>query len=143
MKKKNYINAMRIRKDSKKNYNYTYETIKTIEFIKKQNELYTSRFLPHVHGRNLIIIDESKTYDSLNNNDKEYIGGIHYKSNKLRELNNNTIWKRDNNLQYISASCHSIHEIKIANKLNIDFILLSPITTNQKCKKKFRMEGIQ
>ena len=139
--KKDFVNALRIRKDSTKNYNYDDEIIKTIEFIKQQNNVYAKKFLPHVHDRNLVIIDDLKSYNSLSNDNKEYIGGLHYISSKLRDLNDKNIWQRDNSLQYISASCHSIHEIIIANKLNLDFIIISPVMTNKKFKKNLGWKG--
>ena len=50
--------------------------------------------------------------------------GIHYTSNEINDIRTNI--RIDKNITY-SASCHNLKEIHIANQLNLDFILLSPV----------------
>ena len=84
---KHNINAIRIRKNSHVTKKYNPNLKKMIEFIKRQDDIYHKQFLPHVHGRKLIIIDDSDAYDSLDYEDKKYIGGLHYNSSQLLKLN--------------------------------------------------------
>lgn len=50
--------------------------------------------------------------------------GIHYTSNEISNIKTNI--RIDKNITY-SASCHNLKEIHMANQLNLDFILLSPV----------------
>ena len=138
---KNNINAIRIRKNSHVTKKYSPNVQKTIEFIKRQDDIYHKQFLPHVHGRKLIIIDDSDTYDLLNFEDKKYIGGLHYNSSQLLKLNKKKLWERESNLQYISASCHNRQEINIANDLNLDFIIVSPVLIDKSDRPKLGWNG--
>ncbi|MEC8086167.1 MAG: thiamine phosphate synthase [Pseudomonadota bacterium] len=138
---KNNINAIRIRKNSNVNKKYNLDIQKTIDFIKRHDDMHHKQFLPHVHGRKLIIIDTSDEYDSLDYEYKEYIGGLHYTSSQLLKLNKQNLWKRENNLQYISASCHNRQEINIANNLNLDFIILSPVLIDKSGRRKLGWHG--
>ena len=82
--------------------------------------------------------------DRLNNLDyeyKKYISGLHYNSSQLLKLNKQSLWKRENNLQYISASCHNHQEINIANNLNLDFIILSPVLIDKSDRRKLGWNG--
>ena len=49
--------------------------------------------------------------------------GIHLKSSRLLQLSERPV---DNNY-YLSASCHTIDEIEHANKIDVDFITVSPV----------------
>ena len=138
---KNDINAIRIRRNSTKDLKYYHNIVKTIKFIKKQDHIYHKQFLPHVHGRKLIIIDASDEYESLSNEYRKYIGGLHYNSSQLMNLNKKKLWIRENNLQYISASCHNSQEIKIANDLNLDFIVISPVLIDKNDRSKLGWSG--
>jgi len=61
-----------------------------------------------------------------------YFSGIHYTSSYLSEVK-----KIDENKYFLSASCHNLDEVSIANNLNLDFIIVSPVLKskhiNQKC----------
>ena len=138
---KNNINAIRIRKNSNIIKKYNLDVQKTIDFIKRQDDIYHKQFLPHVHGRKLIIIDASDGYDSLDYEYKKYISGLHYNSSQLLKLNKQSLWKRENNLQYISASCHNPQEINIANDLNLDFIILSPVLIDKNDRPRLGWNG--
>ena len=56
--------------------------------------------------------------------------GIHYTSKELKKLNSDSFIKSNKLLMY-SASCHNIEEISLANKLNFDFITLSPVLSSK------------
>ena len=56
--------------------------------------------------------------------------GIHYTSEELEYLDNNVSTKSNKFLMY-SASCHDIKEINMANRLNLDFIILSPVLASK------------
>ena len=56
--------------------------------------------------------------------------GIHYKSDQLKDLENKKFIKLNSKLTH-SASCHNISDIRIANKHNFDFILLSPVLASK------------
>ena len=43
---------------------------------------------------------------------------------------------RSNHLQTISASCHNANDIEKANKLNLDFIFLSPVLYKKDSRKR-------
>ena len=138
---KNNVNAIRIRKNSHTAKKYNLDVQKTIEFIKRQDDIFHKQFLPHVHGRKLIIIDGTDVYDSLDYEYRKYIGGLHYNSSQLLKLNKQNLWKRENSLQYISASCHNRQEINIANDLNLDFIILSPVLIDKSDRRKLGWNG--
>ena len=57
------------------------------------------------------------------------------------KLNKKNLWERENNLQYISASCHNLQEINIANDLNLDFIILSPVLIDKSDRPKLGWNG--
>ena len=57
------------------------------------------------------------------------------------KLKKQSLYKRESNLQYISASCHNSHEINIANDLNLDFIILSPVLINKDDRCKLGWSG--
>ncbi len=82
--------------------------------------------LKKLHSNNLIIdipeLDSTFSHEQL----REF-NGIHYNSKILNHLTKDKLFIRHNHLNTISASCHNIHEIQIANKLNLDFIFLSPV----------------
>jgi len=48
--------------------------------------------------------------------------GVHYKSDFLKSIKN-----LPNDFKYYSCSCHNVNEIKKANLLNFDYIVISPI----------------
>ena len=48
-------------------------------------------------------------------------------SNTLVHLNSSNLLNASNNKNWISASCHNVEEILIANKLSLEFIFLSPV----------------
>ena len=52
------------------------------------------------------------------------------------KLTKQNLWERENNLQYISASCHNRQEISIANDLNLDYIILSPVLVDKSDRSK-------
>ena len=79
----------------------------------------------------MCIRDSPNVYQSLNCKQKECIKGIHYSSQNLPLLTKNNIWKKDKSFQTLSASCHNTKEINIANKLNLDFIIISPVLKNK------------
>ena len=56
----------------------------------------------------------------------------HIPSKTLVHLNSGNLLNASDNKNWISASCHNIEEILVANKLRLEFIFLSPVlqTTN-------------
>ena len=56
--------------------------------------------------------------------------GLHYTSQEIIDMNIEKFLRIDKNITY-SASCHNSNEINIANKMNLDFILLSPVLNNK------------
>ena len=68
-----------------------------------------------------IIVD----YPHNENWDGEY-AGIHFKSNKLESCIN-----IEKNQKYLySASCHTLDDIKLSNKILFDFVLISPVVSS-------------
>ena len=141
--KSHFINGIRIKNYHKNSQQYTDNVLDAIKYIQDSSNVKKEKYLPRVHDRKLLIIDEEKSYDNLDIDSKNYVSGLHYNSSKLRNLNSNTLWKRKNNLQYISASCHNIKEIEFANKLNLDFILISPVLVDKGVYKKLNWDGFK
>ena len=110
-----FANNIRLRRDNYNKNNYQYYVLNNLSSINTQNL------------QNSIIIDDPNVYYSLNDKQKEYIKGIHYSSKNLSLLTEDSIWKKDRSFQTISASCHNAKEISIANELNLDFIIISPV----------------
>tara|TARA_Y100000741_G_scaffold363381_1_gene351505 strand:- start:385 stop:1302 length:918 start_codon:yes stop_codon:yes gene_type:complete len=52
--------------------------------------------------------------------------GLHFTSYEINNMKPDNFKRRHKNITY-SASCHNLNEISIANKMNLDFILLSPV----------------
>ena len=114
-----FTDNIRLRKDNYNKNNYQRYVLKNLNSINIEN------------FQNSIIIDDSNVYQSLNYKQKECIKGIHYSSQNLSLLTKDNIWKKDKFCQTISASCHNTKEINIANKLNLDFIIISPVLKNK------------
>jgi 8-oxo-dGTP diphosphatase len=76
---------------------------------------------------NVCLILDVKYYELFKNLDFK---GIHYKSDQLKDLENTEFVKLKSSHIH-SASCHNISDIRIANKYNFDFILLSPILSSK------------
>jgi 8-oxo-dGTP diphosphatase len=53
-------------------------------------------------------------------------------SNTLVHLNSSNLLNASDNKNWISASCHNEEEILVANKLNLEFIFLSPVLQTAK-----------
>ncbi len=60
-----------------------------------------------------------------------YFSGIHYTSSYLSEVK-----KIDESRYFLSASCHNLEEVSIANNLNLDFIIVSPVLKSKYIKQK-------
>ena len=60
-----------------------------------------------------------------------YFSGIHYTSSYLSEVK-----KIDESRYFLSASCHNLEEVSIANNLNLDFIIVSPVLKSKHIKQK-------
>ena len=114
-----FTDNIRLRKDDYNKGNYKHYVLTNLDAINIGNL------------QNSIIIDDSDIYNSLNYEQKECIKGIHYSSKTLSSLTEHNIWKKDRFSQTISASCHNAQEINIANKLNLDFIIISPVLKNK------------
>ena len=122
-KYRSFSGNVRIRKDSHNKNNYQNYVLKNLEAISNIKNC-----------KHSIIIDDSNIYDSLSDKQKKCIKGIHYNSKCLSLLTENNIWKKEDkfkSFQTISASCHNNKEISIANKLNLDFIIISPVLKNK------------
>lgn len=52
--------------------------------------------------------------------------GLHLTSRDLAQLS-----RRPDNLRWLAASCHSLEEIRLAEKLGVDFVTLSPVKPTQ------------
>lgn len=52
--------------------------------------------------------------------------GLHMTSRDLAQLS-----RRPDNLRWLAASCHSLEEIRLAEKLGVDFVTLSPVKPTQ------------
>ena len=76
---------------------------------------------------NTKLILDAKYYEFYR--DLEYCG-IHYTSQELRNLNSNFFLKSNKTMMH-SASCHNLEEIYLANKLNLDFIIVSPVLNSK------------
>ena len=57
--------------------------------------------------------------------------GIHYTSSNLLEVD-----KINKSRYFLSASCHNLEEVSIANNLNLDFIIVSPVLKSKHIKQK-------
>ena len=119
IKHRHFTENIRLRKDDYNKNNYQRYVLKNLDSISIEN------------FQNSIIIDDPNVYQSLNCKQKECIKGIHYSSQNLSLLTKNNIWKKEKSFQTISASCHNTKEINIANKLNLDFIIISPVLKNK------------
>ena len=66
------------------------------------------------------------------NNSALDFSGIHYTSSNLLKVD-----KINESKYFLSASCHNLDEVSIANNLNLDFIIVSPVLKskykNEKC----------
>ena len=51
----------------------------------------------------------------------------HIPNNTLVHLNSGNLLNAEDHKNWISASCHNIEEISVANKLRLEFIFLSPV----------------
>ncbi len=51
------------------------------------------------------------------------VHGVHLSSSRLMQLNERSL----NNNYYVAASCHNLHELKHACKIDVDFVVLSPV----------------
>ena len=78
-------------------------------------------------SKNIKLILDAKYFKSYH--DIRY-DGLHYTSQEINNINVKKFQRKSKNITY-SASCHNIHEINIANMMNLDFILLSPILKNK------------
>ena len=139
-----HVYSLRIRQYNMNNADYYNLVRKYIDNIKKSRDTnYTNSFLPRIHNHRLLIIDSIDAYEKLPTDYKRYIGGIHYTSTKLYELDNKNIWLRDHNLKYLSCSCHSKNDLDKARDLNFDFALLSPVLVSKNGIKKIGWDGFR
>lgn len=58
--------------------------------------------------------------------DADVFDGLHLTSRDLAQLS-----RRPDNLRWLAASCHSLEEIRLAEKLGVDFVTLSPVKPTQ------------
>ena len=65
------------------------------------------------------------------NNSELDFSGIHYTSSNLLEVD-----KINKSRYFLSASCHNLEEVSIANNLNLDFIIVSPVLKSKYIKQK-------
>ena len=138
------INSIRIRKTYNNHTEYAELVSGFIEnLIKSSDQNYSSSYFPHAHNHRLLIIDDLNLYNKLPIHLKRYVGGMHYNSSDLKQLANTYRWKSDHNLQYSSCYCHSLEDLKIAEKLNMDFALLSPVLTSKDDNKRLGWEGFK
>jgi 8-oxo-dGTP diphosphatase len=73
------------------------------------------------------------------NNSTLDFSGIHYTSSNLLEAD-----KINESRYFLSASCHNLDEVSIANNLNLDFIIVSPVLKSKyKNKKCLGWEGFK
>ncbi len=56
--------------------------------------------------------------------------GLHFTSFEINNMKPDSFQRMNKNLTY-SASCHNTNEVNIANKINLDFILISPVLKNK------------
>ncbi len=110
--------------DSLINYN------KKIKNLKKQN-------------RNNLIIDIPDLQHSLPYEKLDQFHGVHYNSKILHHLTKDSMYMRKNHLQTISASCHNVNDIEKANKLNLDFIFLSPVLYKKDSRNMLTWESFR
>ena len=141
---KHQIYSCRIRQGDMSDVDYLNLVKNYIENILKSSDInYIKSFLPRVHNHRLLIIDSINIYEKLPVNYKELIGGIHYNSYKLQNLDKSSIWSRDHSLQYLSSSCHSKDDLDKACELNFDFVLLSPILISKDQNHELGWEGLR
>ena len=141
---KHQVYSCRIRQGDMSNIDYLHLIKKYIKnIIEFSDGNYTKSFFPRVHNHRLLIIDSSDVYEKLPLAYKEFIGGIHYNSYKLRNLNQKNIWFRDYHLQYLSCSCHSKNDLDKARDLNFDFALLSPVLIAKGQNQKLGWKGFK
>ena len=62
----------------------------------------------------------------FNENWDDNYAGIHFKSNRLKSCINMI----KNQKYFYSASCHTLNDIELSNKILFDFILISPVITS-------------
>ena len=138
------VNSFRIRQSDMNNNDYLKLVKKYIENITEfKDRNYVKSFLPRIHNHRLLIIDSSAVYEKLPLDYREFIGGIHYNSHKLNNLDQKSIWCRDNVLQYLSCSCHCKSDLDKACDLNFDFALLSPVLVTKGQNKKLGWDGFK
>ena len=83
--------------------------------------------------------------NSLQTNIKVIINPNDIPFNKIHEsqyihLNSKNLFKATTNKLWASASCHNIEEITAANKLNLEFVFLSPVLDTNKYQFKLGWE---
>lgn len=71
----------------------------------------------------LIVGDALQTSDWFG---ADVFDGLHLTSRDLAQLS-----RRPVNLRWLAASCHSLEEIRLAEKLGVDFVTLSPVKPTQ------------
>ncbi len=106
---------------------FNFESINLYKFIRLRDisfDAFKANIRPKLekyrYNGNLII-----DYPFNENWDDNY-AGIHFKSNRLKSFINMT----KNQKYFYSASCHSLDDIELSNKMLFDFILISPVTTS-------------
>ena len=141
---KHQVYSFRIRQSNFNNDDYFDLVNKYIgEIINSSDSNYAKSYLPRIHNHRLLIIDSVSTYEKLSNRYKDYVGGIHFNSAKLNNLNEHNIWRRHNELQYLSCSCHSKEDINKARYFNFDFALVSPILVSKGQNKQMGWDGFK
>jgi len=85
--------------------------------------------------KNNLIIDIPDLHYSFPYKKLDQFHGVHYNSRILHHLTKDRMYIRSNHLQTISASCHNANDIEKANKLNLDFIFLSPVLYKKDSRK--------
>jgi len=138
------VYSCRIRQGNMSDTDY-YELVKKYieNIIKSSDSNYVKSFLPRIHNHRLLIIDSDNIYKKLPQHYRDFVGGIHYNSHKLDGLDQKNIWSRDDNLQYLSCSCHSRDDLDKACELNFDFALLSPVLISKKENNELGWEGFK
>jgi len=138
------INSIRIRNTKNNQRDYERLVTKFIDSIINSDDLnYSSSYLSHAHNHRLLIVDNIDIYRKIPFEKRKYIGGFHFNSTNLKNIAKTNIDFRDNMYQYISCSCHTKHELEIAESLNMDFALLSPVLTKKGSNDKLGWEGFK
>ncbi len=109
------------------NHEINFKSINLYKYIRLRDisfDTYKTHILPKLEKyryKGNLIID----YPFNENWDDNY-AGIHFKSNKLK----NCINMVKNQKYFYSASCHTLDDIELSNKILFDFILVSPVITS-------------